>query len=96
MVVAFISCICMYYCLLFYTIPNETWNIEGITLSEYINFTYHNNHPDFNYFNGLWLSFAGIFFTMILMILNVPNPFTLIEKYEKKLIEKIKRKKKKS
>lgn len=89
--ISFISFICMCFCLFFYTIPNETKNFNGISLSEYVNYCYLNNHPSFNYLNGLWLSFAGIGTIFLLEVIGLPNIFEEIDKKIMKLKNKRKK-----
>jgi len=68
-----INSIIMFILLQKYTIPNETKNFHGITLSEYLNIVYKNFHPDFDYFNGLWLIPSGLFIISILLLLEIPD-----------------------
>jgi hypothetical protein len=85
---AIISGLLMIYCLQEYTVPTEYKNFKNISLIERLNIVYKNNHPKFNYFNGLWLMFAGIFFFCIIVILEIPQEHQLLKE---KIIQKFKR-----
>ena len=80
LLLAIISGSIMFLILMFYTIPAETIELKGISLSEYMNIVYLNNHPKFNYFHGVWLSFAGLLFFSILIILEIPDIFSYCPK----------------
>lgn len=66
----------------FYTLPNESFDKYG-NLSYKLDLVYKNYHPEFNYLNGLYMMFFGIFFFSILVLLELPDlriRFKLIEK----------------
>jgi hypothetical protein len=69
---AILTGIIMFIFLFFYTIPNETINFKNLSTAEYMNIVYLNNHPKFNYFNGLWLMFSGLFWLCIVCLLDLP------------------------
>lgn len=64
--------------LMFYVIPTETRELKGISLSEYMNIVYLNNHPKFNYLYGLWMIPAGLLFFSMMIILEIPDIFSYI------------------
>lgn len=70
--------------LMFYTIPNETKDFKDMSLSERLNVYYKNFHPEFDYINGIWLSFSGVFTILCFEYLEIPNPFII---YNKKMIQ---------
>lgn len=82
--------LCSIFSLMLYTIPNETKNFKDMPLSERLNIYYNNFHPKFDYLNGLWLSFAGIFIILGLEFLEMPNPFIFLDKKFSKLLYKYK------
>lgn len=73
---------------LFYTYPTETVKLKGISLSDYLNIFYLNNHPVFNYLNGLWLMFGGILFFCLIVLLEIPQEHERIKQEIKKYIKK--------
>jgi hypothetical protein len=73
---------------IFYTLPNETIQIKGISLSDYLNILYLNNHPVFNYLNGIWLMFGGILFFCVVVLLDIPQEHERIKKELKEYIKK--------
>jgi len=80
-----ISGICSFIWLQYYTIPNETIDFNFISCSEYLNLYYLNNHPKFDYLQGLWLMFIGIMMFCIMGILELPDCFQeLIDNYKQK------------
>jgi len=81
---AIISGLLMIFCLQNITLKNEGINWEEINQSEYINLFFLTNHAPFNYFNGLWLLFAGLFFCCIALILEIPAPSEVIRYLLKK------------
>lgn len=62
----------MFFCLQFYTIPNEYKDFHNMNLSERLNVHYLNYHPRFDYFNGLWLMFGGLEWFCIVVLLDLP------------------------
>jgi glucan phosphoethanolaminetransferase (alkaline phosphatase superfamily) len=82
--------ICCHCFLYFYTIPTETTNLKGISMATYLNIIYLNNHPVFNYFNGIWLMFAGLLFFCIIIILEIPEEHQLLKEKIKQRIKKYK------
>jgi len=70
-----ISGICSFLWLEYYTIPHETINYNELSPSEYLNFVYLNNHPKFDYLQGLWMAFTGIMMFSIISILELPDRF---------------------
>lgn len=75
LLILIISGICSFLWLEFYTIPNETINFHELTQSEYLNLVYLNNHPKFDYLQGLWLMFTGIMCFCLIAILELPDRF---------------------
>lgn len=77
------------FCLLqFYTIPNETINFKTTNAVEIM---YKNFHPKFNYFNGLWLAFTGIFIFCMIGLLEFTKKvdeikFLIIKKIIKRIL----------
>jgi hypothetical protein len=71
-----------------YTRPMETINQKGISLSSYLNILYLNNHPVFNYLNGLWLMFGGILFFCVIVLLEIPQEHERIKQEIKEYIKK--------
>lgn len=63
------------FLLFFYSIPNEIINFNYINQSEYLNLVYLNNHPKFDYFQGLWMMFIGIMMFCLIAILELPDRF---------------------
>lgn len=85
-----ISCFISFCLLNFYTIPNESFDKNEMSMSELLNLNYLNNHPRFNYFNGLWLMFSGIFIFCLIGLLEIPKKENEIRfMIVKKIIEKI-------
>ena len=72
---------------LFYTLPQETRQLKGISLSTYLNIFYLNNHPVFNYLNGLWLMFGGILFFCIIILLEIPQENEILKNKLKKRLK---------
>ena len=70
-----ISGICSFLWLEYYTIPHETINYNELSPSEYLNLVYLNNHPKFDYLQGLWMAFTGIMMFSIIAILELPDRF---------------------
>jgi len=87
--VSIISCFISFILLFFYTIPNEIK--EHISMDEMLNNVYCSSHyKNFNYINGLWLMFIGIFCFCFIGILDIPKKeqeirILLIKKIIKKL-----------
>jgi hypothetical protein len=84
--IAMVSGCIQYILLTEYTLKNEKLiTYENIKDYGYINLVYQNSHPRFDYFNGLWLMFGGIFWACIIFICETEKLF-----FYKKLKEKIK------
>ena len=49
------------------TLPNE------IEVSKMPILSYERLHPKFDYLNGLWLMFGGVFFIFLLIFLDLPS-----------------------
>lgn len=91
-VVCFISFIFQYVCLTEITLKNE-YLPKNINASEYTNYFYLNNHPKFDYLNGLWIMFGGIFFFSIFCLLELPVKgaifeYEIIKRYYKKKLKR--------
>jgi len=75
-----ISGIIMFLLLQFYTVPFETKDFHDMLLSERLSILYTNTHYSiFNYFNGLWLMFSGLFMFCLIGLLDLVNKEMEIE-----------------
>jgi len=70
--ISIISFIVGFLFLYSYTLPNEKI-IKYTSMSNYLNYYYLNAHTVFNYFNGLWVLFMGIFIICIMILLEIPE-----------------------
>lgn len=67
MILMVISGIIGYLLFTEYTLKNEEIP-HTMTMDQYLNFYYMNNHPRFNYFNGLYIAFYGLMISGLFMI----------------------------
>lgn len=82
----------MIYCLQNITMKNE-YLPKQMTMAEYMNYYYLNSKPKFDYINGLWLMFTGIFMFCIIAIIELPLKIEILKQeikrdYYKKRIKK--------
>lgn len=69
------------YCLFGYTIPNEYKHKNDSILEKL--------HPEFDYFNGIWLIGSGLFFTLLLVLLEFPSYKNIYKELRRVLKAKI-------
>jgi hypothetical protein len=91
LLLSIISGAIQYLLLTEYTLKNE-YLPKTMPMGEYLNHYYLNNHPKFDYLNGLWLIFGGILFFSIICILELPVKVELLKQeikrdlYKKKFL----------